>query len=110
MRGTDALWVIWLFVSGCTIISPALDTTYTPGPLQPNNCGTPVQFKGCGSSSRMGAVQPSRPLVVIEELTGPASEAPAPSSDDLINYSRLSVSDHAPRRPAIGDPTPDRDK
>jgi hypothetical protein len=102
--------VISLFVSGCTIASPGYETVFTPGPLQPNNCGTPYQFKRCGGGSRVGVAQPSRPLVVIEDLTGPAREATAPGSYDLIDYSRLSVPDHARLTPALGEPTPERDK
>jgi len=115
MRGTSALWVISLFLSGCTIDSPGYVTTG----LQPNNCGTPYQFKPCrGGGSHVNAAQPpraqavwpSRPLVVIEEVTGPAGEAQAPGPHDLMDYSRFSAPGHAPLAPALGQPAPEPDK
>jgi hypothetical protein len=105
MRRAITLWVMSLLVSGC-ITSPG----YVTKGLQPNNCGTPYQFKDCGSSSRIGAVRPSKPLVVVEELNGTTREAPAPWPHDLINYSQLSVPDHAPLTAALREPSPEGDK
>jgi len=97
MHGINALWVIALFVSGCT--GPG----YVATGLQPDNCGTPYQFKDCGSGSHVvGAVRPARPVVVVEELAGPTRGTPAPAPHDLINYSRLSRLDHPPLTPALG--------
>ena len=118
MRGTHTLWVMSLFASGCSMAGTGHDMAYSPRPLQSNNCGTPNQFKACGSGSRVaccqrtgvGAVQRSKSLVVIEELTGPAREAVTPGSYDLMDYSRSSVPDPAPLTPALGEPTPARDK
>jgi len=114
MRGTNALplCVMSLLVSACTITSPSLGygLVSATGPLQPDNCGTPYQFKDCRSGPHVDAVRPLRPEVVIEELTGPAVDAPAPGPQDLINYSRLSVPGHAPLTPALGEPAPEPDK
>lgn len=103
MLRTLALWVISLLVSGCTITGPGYVTTG----LQPNNCGTLDQFKNCTRNSRVGVVRPARPLVVVEELIEPAREAPAPWPDNLIDYSRLSVSEHAPLTAALSEPSPE---
>jgi hypothetical protein len=47
---------------------------------------------------------------VIEELTGPPRELPAPGPHDLINYPRFSVPDHAPLTRTLGEPAPEPDK
>ena len=117
MCRTHALWVMSLFASGCRMAGTGHDTAYSPRPLQSNNCGTPYQFKACGSGSRVaccqttgvGAVQRSKSLVVIEKLTGPAREAATPGSYDLMDYSRSSVPDPASLTPVLGKPTPARD-
>src|SRR5690348_3181013 len=103
MHRTIALWAVSLLVSSCTITNPG----YVTAGLQPNNCGTLDQFKNCTSNSRAGVVRPARPLVMVEELIGPSREAPAPWPHDLINYSRLSVSDHAPITAALSEPSPE---
>jgi hypothetical protein len=99
-----------LFVMGCTIANPP---GYVTTGLQPNNCGTPYQFKPCGGGGHVSAAQPvwpSKSLVVIEELTGPSRELPAPGPHDLINYSRFSLPDRAaPLTPALG-AAPELDK
>ena len=97
--------MISLLVSGCITSSG-----YVPTGLQPNNCGTPYQFKDCRVNSRVGAVRPSRPLVVVEEVIGSAREAPAPWPHDLINYSRLSMPDHLPVTTALRESSPEGDK
>jgi hypothetical protein len=76
--------VTLLFVSGC-----GASPDYVATGLQPNNCGTPYQFKRCNSSSIFSAARPQRPVVVVQELNGPAQETPTPGPDDLISYSKL---------------------
>ena len=97
MGGNKTLWVIPLLVSACTSASPV---ALNRQPLQPNNCGTPGEFKPCGRSHAVAAGQ-SRPLVVMEVLDGSAALPATPASDDLLNYSRLSVA-HPPRAGEAG--------
>ena len=60
---------------------------YVPGPLQPNNCGTPDTFKPCV----LAASRPDKPTVMVEELMRADAGSAAPTSDALFNYSRLSI-------------------
>ena len=105
MGGNKTLWVIPLLVSACTSASPV---ALNRQPLQPNNCGTPGEFKPCGHSHAVAAGQSrsmagqSRPMVVMEVLDGSAALPATPASDDLLNYSRLSVA-HPPRAGEAGE-------
>ena len=62
LRGLTRGSVLWgiLLIAGCAVYHQA----YVPGPLQPNNCGTPNSFKTCGLASN----RPQKPVVVVEEL------------------------------------------
>jgi hypothetical protein len=61
--------------------------SYVPGPLQPNNCGTPDAFKPC----ILAASRPEKPIVMIEELGIANTEPLAHMSNALFDYSRLSI-------------------
>jgi len=61
--------------------------SYVPGPLQPNNCGTPDTFKPC----ILAASRPEKPVVMIEELGTANAEPVAHMSNALFDYSRLSI-------------------
>jgi hypothetical protein len=41
-----------LFVSGCLMTG---QSAFVPGPLQPDNCGTPYEFGRCGGSPKPAA-------------------------------------------------------
>jgi len=61
--------------------------TYVPGPLRPNNCGTPDRFKPC----LLAATRPEKPTVMIEELQATDAATAAPATNALLDYSRLRV-------------------
>ena len=69
---------------GCAVYHQA----YVPGPLQPNNCGTPNSFKTCGLASN----RPQKPVVVVEELqdTPRTNDAPADQSRLMLEPVLLS--------------------
>jgi hypothetical protein len=79
MGGNKTLWVIPLLLSACTSASPM---AWNRQPLQPNNCGTPDEFKPCARSHAVGARQ-SKPMVVIEVLGGSPALPTTPASDYL---------------------------
>ena len=51
LRGFWACLVA-LFVSGCLMTD---QSAFVPGPLQPDNCGTPDEFKHCGRPPKPAA-------------------------------------------------------
>ena len=66
MDGKRGFWLILLLLSGCTMAEQE-PPQYVARPLQPNNCGTPYEFKPCRRSApvAVGQVRP-RPTVTIE--------------------------------------------
>jgi hypothetical protein len=94
--------------SGSGGSSSAHELAYVPGPLQPNNCGTPDTFKACrvasnGSRERVVVVadrsgapisatnSPRKPVVVIEELDDRGGEPVSAANDPLSSYSRRTL-------------------
>jgi hypothetical protein len=59
-------------------VQPRHFARFVPGPLQPDNCGTPDHYQRCppGPGRRRVAVTHVRTFVTIEEIGGiPAQEA-----------------------------------
>ena len=83
-------------------------SSYVPGPLRPNNCGTPDAFKPCF----LAATRPEKPTVMIEELQATDAAIASPAKNALLDYSRLrvehlvlpSAGDSHALRHEIGDP------
>ncbi len=77
MDGNRRLWLMLLLLSGCTMAGPGAPK-FVAGPLQPNNCGTPYEFKPCRKSAAVAVrqVRP-RPTVTIEEVD--------PARDRIMN-------------------------
>jgi hypothetical protein len=73
--------------SGSGGSSSAHELAYVPGPLQPNNCGTPDTFKAC----RVASNGPRKPVVVIEELDDRGGESVSATNDPLSSYSRRTL-------------------
>jgi hypothetical protein len=64
----------------------------------------------CGPVVTRGGLAIKTVWVVIEEVTEPAGEAPAPGPHDLMDYSRFSAPGHAPLTAALGEPAPEPNK
>jgi hypothetical protein len=96
--------------SGSGGSSSAHELAYVPGPLQPNNCGTPDTFKACrvasyGSRERVVVVadrsgapisatnSPRKPVVVIEELDDRGGEPVSATNDPLWQGDRAKAGD-----------------
>lgn len=79
MRRNFIPWLIPLALAGCSMTGLS-DTAYAPGPLQPNNCGTPDQFKPCIFSRGVLAAGQPKPTVTVEVLAGATAE-PAGAAD-----------------------------
>jgi hypothetical protein len=75
--------VLWgvLLIAGCAVYHEA----YVPGPLQPNNCGTPNAFKAC----RLEANRPGKRVVVVEELQERGYKPVTDTNDAPADQSRL---------------------
>jgi hypothetical protein len=102
MSGRPIFWLVLLPLAGCSVPDLTVgghhySTTFIPGPLQPNNCGTPYESKDCGGSHIVAVTgfKPMvfNPMVVIEELPGSVAVDAMPTSDDLISYSRLRIAE-----------------
>jgi hypothetical protein len=89
MDAKGKIWLILLLLCGCTEAAPGAPE-FVAGPLQPNNCGTPYQFKPCARSAA-GTARLARPTVTIEEVDD--------AGDRIIN-TRL------PQSPDGGSPIP----
>ena len=75
--------------SGSGGSSSAHELAYVPGPLQPNNCGTPDTFKAC----RVASNGPRKPVVVIEELDDRGGEPVSATNDPLWQGDRAKAGD-----------------
>ena len=69
MREKAILWLIPLLLTGCAVVDSG-DPSHVAAPLQPNNCGTPDQFKPCARPRGM-AIKQVKPEVTIEVLSSP---------------------------------------
>jgi len=90
MARKQILWLIPLLVSGCAMTGEH-NPQFVAGPLQPNNCGTPYEFKPCGRLAS-GPVQGVKPRVTIEELAGTTAEEVTPGSTDLRSPTTPAIS------------------
>jgi hypothetical protein len=69
MRGKAIVWLISLLLMGCAV-ADAGNSRYVVLPLQPNNCGTPDQFKPCVRPRGVG-IGVVKPTVAIQVLDAP---------------------------------------
>ena len=87
MRVQNFILGVLVCLSGCgrpMMIAPEFAqrryVNFVPGPLQPNNCGTPDHYKNCPPSGlRRVALARVKTFVTIEEIGG----TPARASNDL---------------------------